>query len=313
MEVTPMTRSLTLAPPVLEALVNPEEAYSYCTQVTREHSKSFYFSTNFLPAEQRRAIRAFYAFCRTTDDIVDMPRRNAPSNALTNLAEWRLAARRPAVQQRNSVLYAWADTRDRYGVPQQYVEELIDGCEMDLRISRYETFDELCQYCYRVASTVGLISMHIIGVVSDHPAMIARARRDAITLGIALQLTNILRDVGEDLLRGRIYLPQEDLRRFGYSEADLRAGRIDARFRALMQFQIERAHQLYENGWGGIACLKQDGRLAVGAAISLYRGILGRIVANDFDVFHRRAHLGTLAKLGRIPSIYLRVRALGAT
>ncbi|MCL5998384.1 MAG: squalene/phytoene synthase family protein [Chloroflexi bacterium] len=288
-----------------------DAAYTYCDWVTREHSKSFYLSTRFLPADIRCAIRAFYAFCRVTDDMVDVPQHGLGSSAAMNhLAEWRLAARLPAAAQCHPVLSAWADTRDRYNVPQEYVEDLIDGCEMDLRISRYETFDELRAYCYRVASTVGLISMHIIGVTGDSPTLLQQAKAAAITLGIALQLTNILRDVGEDMVRGRIYLPLADMRRFRYTEDDLCAGKIDERFRALMQFQIDRTQQLYEHGWSGIAYLKQEGRLAVGAAISLYRDILDCIVRNNFDVFNRRAHLGSLAKLSRVPLIYLRVRKL---
>jgi phytoene synthase len=289
----------------LEHAIDLEDAYSFCADVTRVHSKSFYFSTRFLPGEQRRAIRAFYAFCRATDDMVDQPA--AASAGAFNLAQWRLASRLPRVAQKNAILAAWADTRDRYGVPQQYVEELIDGCEMDLRVNRYETFDDLYRYCYLVASTVGLVSMHIIGLQQTDTASAERATRAAIMLGVALQLTNILRDVGEDLARGRIYLPQEDLQRFHYTERDLHAGVIDERFRALMWFQISRAHALYERGWHGIAYLHHEGRLAVGAAISLYRCILDRIVQNGYNVFSRRAHLNTLAKLVRVPGIYLRV------
>ncbi len=289
----------------LENAINLDEAYTFCADVTREHSKSFYFSTRFLPPEKRRAIRAFYAFCRATDDMVDCP--EVPSASAYNLAQWRLASRLPGSSQRNAILSAWADTRDRYGVPQQYVEELIDGCEMDLRVNRYETFDDLCRYCYLVASTVGLVSMHIIGLQQAGDAAAERAKKSAIMLGVALQLTNILRDVGEDLARGRVYLPQEDLQRFHYTEHDLHAGVIDERFRALMRFQIMRTHALYEHGWQGVACLRHEGRLAVGAAISLYRCILDRIVQNGYNVFSRRAHLGTLAKLARVPGIYLRV------
>jgi phytoene synthase len=301
-------QTLTLTHHRLEGKIDLDAAYTLCADVTREYSKSFYFSTRFLPAEKRRAIRAFYAFCRATDDMVDLPKPGA--SIASSLAEWRTHARLPGVAQRHPILSAWADTRERYNVPQQYIEELIDGCEMDLRVNRYETFDDLWNYCYRVASTVGLVSMHIIGLVDDDPAAVARARHDATQLGVALQLTNILRDVGEDLSRGRIYLPQEDLRRFDYSESDLRAGIIDERFCALMRFQIERTQKIYETSWNGIGYLKQEGRLAVGAAIALYRQILDRIVQNGFDVFTRRAHLSLVGKLSRIPAIYLRVRKL---
>ncbi|MGQ9814509.1 MAG: phytoene/squalene synthase family protein [Candidatus Roseilinea sp.] len=216
----------------------------------------------------------------------------------------------PASAQRHPVLYAWAEVRDRYEIPQQYVEELIDGCAMDLTIQRYQTFEELQLYCYRVASTVGLISMHIIGLEDDSPKSAENARTAAIQLGVALQLTNILRDVGEDLSLGRIYLPQEDLQRFGYTEADLHNAVVDDRFKALMRFQIERVNNLYDANLPGIACLKPEGRLAVGAAIMLYRGILRRIMDNDFDVFRKRAYLSTFEKIRMMPSIQREIARL---
>ncbi len=301
----------------LRGLDNPpdtQSAYRYCAGITRQFSKSFYFSTAFLPPQTRRAIRAFYAFCRLTDDLVDAPGRatgrvSGRANA-QDIAEWRHQARLPARAQRHPVLYAWADTRDQFQIPQQHVEELIDGCAMDLTIDRYETFEDLRLYCYRVASTVGLISMHIIGLQDDSAKSAESARAAAIELGIALQLTNILRDVGEDLALGRVYLPQEDLRRFDYTEADLRSGVIDDRFKALMRFEIERANRLYEDNLPGIAHLRPEGRLAVGAAIMLYRSILNRIVDNGFDVFRRRAYLTTVEKFLMMPSIHRQIRQL---
>lgn len=295
--------------PPPHAQVDLERAFELCAEITRDHSKSFYFSSSFLPPEKRRAIRAFYAFCRTTDDMVDVLCQTE-SEAQGVLDAWRRSSRLCSSEQDNPVLAAWTSIRDQYAVPQQYVEELIDGCEMDLTVKRYETWEQLAHYCYCVASTVGLITMHVVGVVEDDPATFERSRPAAIELGIALQLTNILRDVGEDLGRGRIYLPQEDLRRFGYTEDELRAGVIDDRFRALMRFQIDRANALYESSLPAIATLERDGRVAVGAAALLYRGILGKIVDNDFDVFHRRAHLSFQDKVGRMPGIVWTVRGL---
>lgn len=306
-----MIRSLKLrtSPPSPKNELDLDRAFALCGEITRDHSKSFYFSTAFLPPEKRRAIRAFYAFCRTTDDTVDVLSKS-DAEARPFLDEWRRASRLSPGDQVNPVLAAWTSIRDRYAVPQTYVEELIDGCEMDLTVKRYETWAELERYCYCVASTVGLISMHIIGVNDDDPDLFERSRQPAIDLGIALQLTNILRDVGEDLGRGRIYLPQEDLRRFGYTEEDLRAGVIDDRFRALMRFQIQRAHDYYARSIPAIAALKPDGRVAVGAAAMLYRGILDKIVENDFDVFHKRAHLTFREKLQRMPGIVRMVKQL---
>jgi phytoene synthase len=302
-----MIRSLKLRPTQDEQAF--ERAFDLCDEITRDHSKSFYFSTSFLPREKRRAIRALYAFCRTTDDTVDVLSQSA-AEARPRLDAWRRASRLQWHEQTNPVLAAWTLVRGRYGVPQQYVEELIDGCEMDLTVNRYERWSDLKRYCYCVASTVGLISMHIIGVNGDDPALFERSRQPAIDLGIALQLTNILRDVGEDLARGRIYLPQEDLRRFGYTEADLKAGVIDDRFRALMRFEIQRAREYYARSIPAIVALKPDGRLAVGAAAILYRGILDKIVENDFDVFNKRAFLSFREKLRWMPRIFWMVRQL---
>ncbi|MCX6019533.1 MAG: phytoene/squalene synthase family protein [Chloroflexi bacterium] len=284
---------------------NLQHAFRLCDRITREHSKSFFFSTAFLPSAKRRAIRAFYAFCRRTDDIVDvMPLRSAET-----LAQWRAAAQRPANEQTDPVLLAWATVRQQFDVPQRYIEELVDGCEMDLTINRYATWEQLRRYCYCVASTVGLISMHIIGLRPD--ASRERAMALAEDLGVALQLTNILRDVGEDIGRGRIYLPQEDLARFHYSDDDVRHGVIDGRFRALLRFEMDRADALYDRSCSGIPLLSSDGRLAVSAAATLYRGILGKIHLNDYDVYNRRAYLSQTEKMQRLPGIYLNVMRMG--
>jgi phytoene synthase len=281
------------------------EAYRACEALTRKHSRSFFLSTQLLPAEKRRAIRALYAFCRTSDDLVDQPGQDIARA----LAKWVALVHAPHAPPDNAVLLAWHDTVARYGVPQALVDELLAGVAMDLSFSRYATFDELWRYCYRVASVVGLISMQIIG---GQPG----AESYAITLGVALQLTNILRDVGEDAARGRIYLPQEDLARFGVHEDELLAGcrepvawKSDARFRALMSYEIRRAHTLYEAAWPGIAMLNSDGQLAVAVAAEIYRGILARIVANDYDVFARRAHVSLPGKLLMLPRIWRRLRA----
>ena len=273
------------------------EAYHLCNDITRQHSRSFFLSSQFLPDEKRQAIRALYAFCRTSDDTVDCP----GSDASRALARWVALAQAPQPPPDNPVLLAWHDTAERYEVASSLVDELLAGLAMDLLISRYPTFADLWLYCYRVASVVGLISMQVIG---HQPG----AAPYAVRLGVALQLTNILRDVGEDAARGRIYLPQEDLDRFDVSEEQILSGRRDERFRELMRFEIARAHQLYDEAWPGIAMLSSDGRFAVGAAAMVYRGILGKIVANDYDVFARRAHLSLAEKLLLLPRVWWRVR-----
>jgi 15-cis-phytoene synthase len=262
------------------------EAYQICFEISRKHSRSFFLSTQLLPPEKRCAIRALYAFCRTSDDLVDQPR----ANAVQALAEWVALVHAPQPPPNNAVLLAWNDTADRYAVPHTLPDELLAGIAMDLTVNRYATFDDLWLYCYRVASVVGLISMRIIGHCEG-------AASYAIRLGVALQLTNILRDVGEDARRGRVYLPREDLERFGLCEEDILNGRCDDSFRSLMRFEIERANRLYEEAWPGIALLNPDGQLATAAAAEIYRGILGKIDRNDYDVYQRRAYVPLARKL----------------
>jgi 15-cis-phytoene synthase len=182
-------------------------------------------------------------------------------------------------------------------VPARYVEQLLDGVGRDLAQQRYQTFDELAGYAYGVASTVGLMSMHIIGYAGP------QAIPYAVKLGVALQLTNILRDVGEDRRAGRLYLPAEELAAFGLTEADLAAGRVDERWRRFMRYQIRRNRRLYAEAWPGIALLNRDGRLAIRAAADLYRAILADIEAHDYDVFSRRAHVSAWGKLRRLAAI----------
>ena len=273
------------------------EAYQQCVEITRRHSRSFFISSQFLPPDKRLAIRALYAFCRTSDDLVDQPEHDATQA----LAAWVAQVHAPQPPADNAVLLAWNDTLERYRVPPSLPDELLAGIAMDLTVSRYPTFDELWLYCYRVASVVGLISMHIIGHREG-------ASSYAIKLGVALQLTNILRDVGEDAQRGRVYLPLEDLDRFGLTDDDILNGRRDSAFRALMRFETERAHALYEESWPGIALLNADGRLAIGAAAQIYRGILGKIQAMDYDVFQRRAFVPMSRKLLILWQVWWRLR-----
>jgi phytoene synthase len=241
-----------------------------------------------------------YAFCRLTDDIVD----ESSGNAVADLAAWRARALAPQAASDDVLLHAWHDVRDRHRIPLAYVRHLLDGIGLDLVQSRYETFDELARYCYGVASTVGLMAMHIIGF-KDRSAL-----PYAVKLGVALQLTNILRDVGEDFRQGRIYLPQEDLSRFGYRENDLARAVIDERFRSLMDFEIGRTRQLYAEAWDGIRLLSPDGRLAIAAAADLYRAILAKIEQNGYDVFNQRAQLSAAEKLRRLPRLWWNVQRM---
>ena len=211
---------------------------------------------------------------------------------------WRTRLSTPHPVAHDPVPLAWADTQTRFRIPRGYADQLIDGVCRDLSQSRYQTFAELTEYCYGVASTVGLMAMHIIGF-QGHNAL-----PYAVKLGIALQLTNILRDVGEDWRAGRLYLPLDELAEFGLAESDVAAGHVDDRWRAFMRFQIERVERLYIESEPGIALLHTDGRFAIGAAAELYRAILRDIEAHDYDVFHRRAHVGWLGTFSRLPRIW---------
>jgi phytoene synthase len=182
-----------------------------------------------------------------------------------------------------------------------YAMQLIDGVSRDLGQTRYTNFDDLTTYCYGVASTVGLMSMYIVGFKS------AEAAPFAIKLGVALQMTNILRDVGEDFRNGRIYLPQEELNAYGISEADLAKGIVDSKWREFMKFQIARTRQLYAEAVEGIKFLERDGRTSIGAASDFYQAILDVIESNDYDVFNTRASLSAWGKIKRLPGMWLKL------
>ena len=280
------------------------QAYDYCESVTAVNSRSFHLASGLLPPDRRAAVRALYAFCRVSDDIVD---RAASCDAGRDgqLEAWRRLATAAHPPADEPVALAWAHARGRYQVPSRHAEQLIDGVGRDLRQTRYQTFDELTTYCYGVASTVGLMSMHIIGFDG------AEALPYAIKLGVALQMTNILRDVGEDWRAGRVYLPQEELADFGLNENDLAAGLITEHWRSFMRFQLERNRRLYAESLPGISLLHREGRFAIAAAAQLYCGILDAIERADYDVFTQRAYVGKWSKLRMLPGIWWRSRRPG--
>jgi 15-cis-phytoene synthase len=281
-------RSIEVSPVTLRS------AYRHCEQITKRHSRTFHMASSLLPAEKSRAARALYAFCRVSDDLVD----RAGVDPRTALGDWRAKLSGQRLLERDPVALAWADTRLRHRIPECYEQQLLDGVARDLDAARYATFEELAAYCYGVASTVGLMTMHIVGFSGTE------AIPYAVKLGVALQLTNILRDVGEDWQAGRLYLPQEELSAFGLEEADVEAGRVDGRWRRFMRFQIERNRRLYAEAAPGIAMLSRDARLAIAAAANLYQAILDDIERHDMDVFTRRAHLSGWQKLRRIPAVW---------
>ena len=270
------------------------KAYRRAEKITAQHSKSFYFASALLPEEKRSAVRALYAFCRTVDDIVD---ESSDAERGAQLDYWRGMVETASFSDNDLVAAAWADTLARYHIPRHYALQLIDGVARDLFQSRYQTFDELTTYCYGVASTVGLMSLHIVGFNNND------AVPYAIKLGVALQMTNILRDVGEDYRSGRLYLPREEMAFYGIHESDIAEGRITDNWRQFMKFQIDRTRQLYEASWAGVRLLEREGQLAVGAASVFYQGILDEIEKKDYNVFTRRASLSAWGKVSRIPAL----------
>jgi phytoene synthase len=275
-----------------------EASYRVCRTIVESHAKTFYLSSLFLPPEKRRAVWAVYAFCRTADDIVD---RLAPARerlAAIDAWERRLRASYRGVAA-GPVFVAFSDAAQRFEIPLEPALDLLRGVRMDAAVDRYPTYALLSEYCYLVASTVGLLVMPILGVQSPH------ARGYAVALGRAMQMTNILRDVGEDARMGRIYLPGEDLRAFGCDEKDIFAGRVGEEFAALMRFEIARVRALYREAEPGIALLSPESRYTVRLALALYRDILNRIEANRFDVFRRRARVTLRGKIGTALSLAL--------
>jgi 15-cis-phytoene synthase len=273
-------------------------AYDHCEALTAEHSRSFYMASRLLPAQKRRYVRALYAFCRATDDIVDYP----DADTQETLQVWREHTLHWRAGEDDLTVLAWRDMCRQTAMPLGYASQLIDGVARDLEQTRYATFEELAIYCYGVASTVGLMSMHILGYESDD------AIPYAIKLGVALQLTNILRDVAEDWRRGRLYLPLDELAEFGLSEDDVAQGQVDERWRGFMRFQIERNRRLYAEAEPGIALLHRDGRFSTATAAGLYAAILDKIEAHDYDVFSQRAVVSGWGKLSRLPGLWWRTR-----
>jgi phytoene synthase len=278
----------TIARPLDPAIALADD-YARCADITRRASSNFYYAFMLLPLERRRALYAVYAFCRFVDDIAD---DESIANPAELLVRWREELRNVyAGQPTRTVSRALADNVSRFNIPQRYFEEVIDGVEMDLSRRRYDTFDELALYCRRVASAVGLICIEIFGYFN--PATRVYAEK----LGLAFQLTNILRDVCEDAQRGRIYLPLEDLHRFGVTEADLLNGVYDERFRALMAFEAHRARDLYNEAEAALPPEDRAAMLSAEAMRLIYSALLEQIVRSNFKVFDRRHRLSTPRKL----------------
>lgn len=291
-----------------ESLPLLDACYEECRRLTKLHGSSYYFSARFFPPEIRRSIFGLYGFVRVPDEMVDNPEPDAADETLQRgrLLAWREELLRALERggSQNSVLHAFVDTMQRHAIPIELPLAFLDAMLMDVTVSRYETFDDLCRYTHGSASVIGLMICRIVGM-NDQAAL-----PYAADLGLAMQLTNFLRDVGEDLReRGRIYLPLEDLRRFDYSEDDLAAGVVDERFRSLLRFEIDRNRAIYRRAELGIPYLPPFARLPIRLAGLLYEAILERIEANGYDVFSRRARTSKTFKLRTAAATWARTRS----
>ena len=293
-----------------QKLITLEDAYSYCRKISRHHAKTFYLASMFLPKKQQKPIFAIYALLRTVDDVVDMAEVKFNNGLITSdeitkmLESWksRLKACYAGNVDNDPIMMAWQDTLKSYSIPMELPLDLMDGVAMDIEFKPFETFEELYVYCYKVAAVVGLMTSEIFGY-SDKQAL-----EHAIELGIAMQLTNILRDIGEDVDRGRIYLPLEDLRRFNYSREEFMQKRINNNFINLMKFQIERARGYYSSSEKGIPMLEKQARFAVCISSVNYGNILSAIEKNNYDAFSKRAYRSFYQKVSTIPYVWYKTR-----
>ncbi|MDE2825381.1 MAG: phytoene/squalene synthase family protein [Gemmatimonadota bacterium] len=312
-----------------------ERSYDFCRAVAKSRAKNFYYSFLVLPAERRRAMCAVYAFMRYCDDIVDEETgesgtanetgttgsAGATGEAGTADRQSRLMACREILdsaydgdgacdgdgayggaQAGDGMLPAFSDTVRRFDIPRAYFDAIIDGAEMDLTVTRYASFEDLYQYCYRVASAVGLVCIRIFGYEGEE------AERYAESCGIAFQLTNILRDIREDAGMGRVYLPQEDLDTFGYSEENLRNGLFNDPFRRLMGFQVVRARSYYDAALPLLPLVQPSSRACLATMIGIYRACLEEIPRRQYDVYSQRIGLSPWKKLSITARALIRKR-----
>ncbi len=302
----PQISSVKLSPnsiPMTNAL---DESFAWCQSLTKRTAGNFYFSFLTLPPHQLRDMCVLYAFMRVTDDLGDDLALSVEQRQ-TALQNWRqeLDAALAGTLAEHPVFPALVDLVDRQQIPAEYLQAVIEGVEMDLNPTGFETFAELADYCYHVAGAVGLCCIHVWGFEGEEALQLA------VDCGMAFQLTNILRDLGEDASMGRVYLPREDLRRFDYHPADIEAHCRDERFRELMEFQVARAREYYAKAGGLFSHLKPTGKPIYAAMLKIYGGLLDEIERRDFDVYSQRVRLPRWRKLWISLDAIIRHRWLG--
>jgi phytoene synthase len=279
------------------------KAQQYCTTLTKRSGSNFYYSFLFLPKLRREAMYAVYAFCREVDSVVDEPTpgsdpREALARRRAELAAMYQTEELEAHSTFSPVMACLAAHVRRFDIPQRHFEDVIAGVEMDLSVDRYQTFDELSRYCYRVASAVGLICLRIFGALKPE------SEAYAINLGLAFQLTNILRDVKSDGDRGRIYLPLEDLTRFQVTEREILDHVDSVRFRELMAFECRRAREFYNRAEAALATTERPVLLPAEIMRAIYQGILERIEARQFQVFGERITIAPWHRLAMAVQVW---------
>lgn len=283
-------------------------AYSVCRHIARSAAKNFYYGFLVLPAAKRDALSAVYAFMRKADDISDDPAVPVEQRR-QKLDDWMGGLRRVVEGQKTDdpVLLALADSQKRYNIPLEWLEKLVQGTAMDVPAEdvngptlQYETFDQLYDYCYHVASVVGLVCIRIFGYRDQ------AAEKLAERTGVAFQLTNIIRDVKEDTELGRVYIPREDLKRFGVDAHVLSNGTAAAAMRPVLAFEAERAREYYRSAEELLPLIDEDSQPALWTLVEIYRRLLERIAQRNYDVFSQRVRLSTAEKVSVLAKGFLR-------
>ncbi len=281
-----------------------QSAFDYAKATTQRFAKSFYFSASILPEDRKWATYAIYGFCRYADNLIDNPRNRSNAellNEVDNFANELEIAYRTG-ESEHPVISAFIQAANIYKIPKKYPLELLEGVKMDLTISRYETFDDLYIFCYRVAAVVGLMMTHVLGFKDSSAFYYAEK------LGIGMQLTNILRDIQEDKELGRIYLPLEEMAKFGVTEREIFGEEMTEHLLSLMKFQVARAHKYYEESEPGIPMLEKNSQYAIYSASKIYRGILTKIEERNFNPFLGRVFVSKGKKLSILAQEIIRTR-----
>ena len=270
-----------------------QNSYKYCKEITRKYAKSFFFATQFLPPVKKQATYALYGFCRYSDNLVDDNSFLDVETLRGKTHDWRVELKNALAHNISThpILPALIDTCRNYNINSDHLNELIEGVEMDIHTFRYETYEDLQVFCYKVASVVGLMMSEILGYSSN------AALPYAIKLGEAMQITNILRDIREDYEMGRVYIPQNILKRFNYLEIDIKHHVVNNKFVSMMEHLMQKAEKLYAEAQIGIDMLDKDSRYAIKSASDIYSGIIPKIRENNYDIYSKRVSVSLPGKL----------------